>query len=237
MKYKFQSRPRKQAQDAIFSRKSKKISHPLLFFNSIQVLQSSSQKHFCIVLDEQLTFCEHLKMLTSKVNKTIGPLQKLQRLLPRSALITIYKAFVRPHLDYGDIVYDEAYNVSFHHKLILIQYKACLAITGAIRDTSKEKLCQKLGLNSIQIWLWFRKLGFFYKIFKNYQPSSRSKYSSKRNSAFNTRNVAKIFLFKIKHNFFKKLFLTQLLLNGTIWILIYKMKIVFTFFKKIFCNL
>ena len=78
------------------------------------------------------------------------------------------------------------------------------------------------------------KTMFFYKIFKNYQPSSRSKYSSKRNSAFNTRNVAKIFLFKIKHNFFKKSFLTQLLLNGTIWILIYKMKIVFTFFKKIF---
>ena len=169
MKYKFQFRPRKQAQDAIFSRKLKKIIHPPLFFNNIQVLQSSSQKYFCIVLDEQLTFCEH-----PKINKTIGPLQKLQRLLPRSALITIYKAFVRPHLDYGDIVYDEAYNASFHHKLVLIQYKAYLAITGAIRG-----LCQKLDLNSIQIWLWFRKLGVFYKIFKNYQPSSRSKYSSK----------------------------------------------------------
>ena len=49
-----------------------------------------------------------------------------------------YAAFVRSHLDYGDIVYDEAYNASFHNKLVLFQYLACLAITGAIRGTSKK---------------------------------------------------------------------------------------------------
>ena len=166
MKYKLQSRPSKQAQDVIFSRTSKKISHPPLFFNNIQIWQSSSQKYLGIALDEQLTFCKYLKMLTSKTNK-------------RSALITIYKTFVRAHPDYGDVIYDEVYNASFYHKLEFIQYSACLAITGAIRDSSKEKLCQKLGLNSLHIWLWFGKLCFFYKIFKNYQPNSRSKYSSK----------------------------------------------------------
>ena len=29
----------------------------------------------------------------------------------------MYKAFVRPHLNYGDIIYNEAYNETFHHKL------------------------------------------------------------------------------------------------------------------------
>ena len=50
----------------------------------------------------------------------------------------LYAAFVRSHLDCGDIVYDEAYNASFHYKLELFQYLACLAITGAIRGTSKK---------------------------------------------------------------------------------------------------
>ena len=45
-------------------------------------------------------------MVTTKINKIIGLLRKLQKLLARTALITIYKAFVRPHLDYGDILYD-----------------------------------------------------------------------------------------------------------------------------------
>ena len=48
----------------------------------------------------------------------------------------VYKAFIRPHLDYGDILYDQGYNMSFHQKLESIQYDACFAITGAIRGTS-----------------------------------------------------------------------------------------------------
>ena len=36
--------------------------------------------------------------------KTIGLLRKLQAVLPRPSLVTIYKAFIRPHLDYGDIM-------------------------------------------------------------------------------------------------------------------------------------
>ena len=78
-----------------------------------------------IILGSKLTFKNHITMVTTKINKTIGILRKLQNLLPRSALITIYKAFVRPHLDYGDILYDQAFNLSFQQKLESIQYTAC----------------------------------------------------------------------------------------------------------------
>ena len=90
-------------------------------------------------------------MLSLKRSKTYGLLRKLQNLLPRYTLITIYKAFVRPYLDYGDILYDQAYNMSFHHKLESIQCNVCLAITGAIRGTCRENLYQELGLESLQL--------------------------------------------------------------------------------------
>ena len=47
----------------------------------------------------------------------MGLLRKLSDLLPRQALVTIYKAFVRPHLDYGDVLYDQAFINSFHAKM------------------------------------------------------------------------------------------------------------------------
>ena len=97
-----------------------------------------------------------------KISRTIGLLRKLHNLLQR-ALITIYKAFIRPHLNYGDILYDQAY-MSFHQKLESVQYNACLAITGAIRGTLKEKLYQEKGSESLQLHRWYRKLGMFYKI-------------------------------------------------------------------------
>ena len=152
-------------------------------------------------------------MLTSKINKTIGLLQKLQNLLPRPALITIHKAFVRPHLNYGDIIYDEAYYAFFRNKLELFQYNACLAITVAIRGTSKEKVYQELGLEPFQLQRWFRKLCFFYKILKNNQPSYLSNIVPQRNFAFNTRNIDKDPLFMIKHNFFKNSFFPSIVIR------------------------
>ena len=49
-------------------------------------------------------------MMATKIYKTIGLLCKPQNLLPRPALIKIYKAFVRPHLDYREVLYDQAFN-------------------------------------------------------------------------------------------------------------------------------
>ena len=113
-KMSFNPDPSKQAQEIIFSRKTKKICHPSLRFNNSIVSQSPYQKHLGIFFDARLNFEEHLKVITTKVNKTTGLLWKLQKNLPRRVLMTMYTAFVRPHLDYSDIVYDEAYNERFH---------------------------------------------------------------------------------------------------------------------------
>ena len=160
----------KQAQEVIFSRKIKKTTHPPLVFNNAIVSQTNSQKHLGVTLDLKLTFEEHLLNVIKTVNRTTGLLRKLQSVLPRITLVTIYKAFVRPHLDYGDILYDQAFNNSFHDRLESIQYNACLAITGAIRGTSREKLYQELGLEPLRLRRWYRKLCLFYKVFKNEHP-------------------------------------------------------------------
>ena len=144
----FNADPNKHLQEVIFSRKLKKVCHPPLRFNNNNVSQASSEKHLGLTLDNRLTFDEHLTNVSNKISKTIGLLRKLQNILPRPALLTIYKCFIRPHLDYGDIMYDQAYNVSFHQKLESIQCNAVLALTGAIRGSSREKLYQELGLES-----------------------------------------------------------------------------------------
>ena len=84
--------------------------------------------------------------------------------LPRSSLLTIYKSFVRPNLDYGDVIYDQPYNSSFSDKIDIVQHNAVLAITGAIRGTSKEKLYQALGLESLRNSRWLRRMSYLYKI-------------------------------------------------------------------------
>ena len=74
-------------------------------------------------------------MILDKINKIKGLLNKLQNILPRSSLLTIYKKCIISHLDYGEIIYDQAYNASFHQKQELLQHNAYLAIKAAIRGT------------------------------------------------------------------------------------------------------
>ena len=64
--------------------------------------------------------------------------------MPRKSLITIYKVFSRPFIDYGDIIHDQPQNDFFCEKLESVQYKTALAITGAIQGSSREKLYQEL---------------------------------------------------------------------------------------------
>ena len=93
--------------------------------------------------------------------------RKLQNNLPRALLMTIYKFFITPHLDYEDILHHETFNNSFHKKVELIQHNAAFAITDSIRGSYREKLYQELGFESLQQQWWYRKLCLFFKILKN----------------------------------------------------------------------
>ena len=55
-------------------------------------------------------------------------MKRLSLFLSRKTLLTIYKSFVRPNLDYADIIYDKPFNESFKTKIEMIQYRVALAI-------------------------------------------------------------------------------------------------------------
>lgn len=76
-------------------------------------------------------------------------MRKLQNVLPKPSFLTIYKLFVRQHLDFGEIINDQAFNNSFQCQLERIKYNAALAMTGAIRNTSKGKLYQELSFETL----------------------------------------------------------------------------------------
>ena len=185
-----------------------KSSHPSVYFSDIPVNSTSVHKHLGMLLDDKLSYEHHLKFVLNKIKKTIGLLRKFQQIPPRQSLITIYKSFIRPHLDYGDIVYNRAFNESFHKNLVSMQYNAAIAITGAIRGTSSEKLFQELGLESVKSRRWFRKLCLFYKIFHEKSPSYLFQLVPPNNNFYAIRSSQsnKISSFKTGHNFFKDSF-------------------------------
>ena len=103
----------KQAIEVHFSNKRDKENYPPLQFNGINVQIADSQKHLGLMLDSKLNFNEHNENKITKCKKIIELMKKLFLILFRNSLLTISKSFVRPNLDYTDIIYDKPLNESF----------------------------------------------------------------------------------------------------------------------------
>ena len=178
----------KPAQEVLFSRKNQIQNHPTISLENAEVERSSYQKHLGIILNEKLNFKQHIDSALSKVNKGISVIKKLCHILPRKSFVTIYKAFLRPLLNYGDIICDQPHNVSFCEKLESVQYKAALAITGAIQGTSHNKIYEELGIESLKAGRWYRRLSCMFKILKEEAPNYLINLIPECNQATRTRN-------------------------------------------------
>ena len=140
----------KQAQEVLFSNKVTKRKHPNIIFNDNAVQKSANQKHLVLILDEKLTFNDHITSKLTTVNKLTSTLRKIYHHMPRDSLVTIYKYFIRPHLDYADVIFRKPSNATFSNRIESAQYNAALAITGTIRGISKEKLYHDLGFETMK---------------------------------------------------------------------------------------
>ena len=156
----FNPEPSKQAVEILFSQKRKhSVPHPPLYFNNIVVLRNEAHKHLGIILDSKLTFSNHIIEKIKIANKHIGMLRYISRYLPLSTLTQMYKMFVRPHLDYGDVIYHIPHPISLFdssmnlHPLMegieKVQYHAALAITGCWRGSNRNSIYVELAWESL----------------------------------------------------------------------------------------
>ena len=117
----------KQAIQVIFSQKKDKPVHPSLFFNGSEVVNKAEYRHLGMILDSKLNFLSHIKEAIVKARRGIGIIRFLSKYVAHDVLDQIYKLYVRPHLDYGDIIYhkyDPEFKLDFTKWLESTQYSA-----------------------------------------------------------------------------------------------------------------
>ena len=95
----------KQAIEVIFSCKDSKPDHPNLLFNGMPIAREPNTKHLGVYLDSRLNFAKHIKEKALKAMKGISLMKFLSKYIDRNVLDLSYKMYVRPHLDYGDVIY------------------------------------------------------------------------------------------------------------------------------------
>ena len=197
------------------------MDHPEIYFDNIEVSQVEEHKHLELILDKKLNFSSHIKELLGKANKGIGMIKLLSRNLPRSSLDQIYKlhiqAAARSHFDYCDVIYhvppvDNPYSHKNSQNFLMnrlesMQYNATLAITGAWRGTSREKLYQELGWESLSDRRWYRRLVLFFKVINGLAPTYLSSLlPDRREQRYNLRKTNSILAPKCRTDALKNSF-------------------------------
>ena len=178
-KMSFNPDPTKQAVELIiFSRKKRPPNHPPILFNNTPISKTDEHKHLGIILDLKLSFNSHIKSVISKSRRGIGLIKYLSNYLPQHTLNDLYKLYVRPRLDYGDVIYHipatkckyvERFKLNhLMEKLEYVQYSAALAIPGTWKGTSQEKLYNKLGWELLDLRHW--SLVLFFNFVNNLTP-------------------------------------------------------------------
>ena len=133
----------------------------------------AEHRHLGMILDSKLTFLSHIKEAIVKARRGTGIIRFLSKYVARDVLDQIYKLYVRPHLDYGDIVYhkyDPEFKFDFTKRLESTQYSAALAVSGAWRGTNTDKIYEKLGWEIFYYRRWYRRLCHFYKLQNDQRP-------------------------------------------------------------------
>ena len=176
-KMKFNPDISKQAIEVVFSCKYGKTRgiHPPLFFNEIPVARKESTKHLGIILDQKLNFREHIMEAIEKAKKGLSLMKFLSNLVNRKTLVLTYTMHVRPHLEYGDIIFHDCAKYLMD-MLESIQYQAGLIATGCWKNTSREKLYKELGWESLSDRRDLRRLLTYHKIISLKAPSYLHEY-------------------------------------------------------------
>ena len=133
----------------LFSKKRHppKLPHLILDGNQLQVV--TSHKHLGIVLTQSLDWSEYINSLLSKCNRLISIFKRYKYRWSRMALETCYKSFVRPIIEYGNIIYDSC-TQGQSKQIESLQLEAARLVTGTKKGSSPSNLVSELGWESLQ---------------------------------------------------------------------------------------
>ena len=144
--------------------------HPPLIFQGHQLENVLEHKHLGLSLRSDLKWNEHVKQVATKACKQVNILKTLQYRLDRDTLETIYTSFIRPILEYGNVVWDGC--TQDDAKLLEdIQMTAARIVTGAMKTTPIEKLYEETGWETLSKRRERSKQIMMYKIVHKLTPS------------------------------------------------------------------
>ena len=159
-----------KSESLVISRKRNKPNHPNLFMSNIEIPSVSSHKHLGIFLSNDGSWDIHINKSLEKAWRRVGIMRHLKVRLNRQSLQTIYFSFIRPLLEYGDVIWDNL-SQGLKDELDKLQNEAARIVTGCTKLVAIADLYEETGWETLSERRRKHKLILFYKMMNGLSPN------------------------------------------------------------------
>ena len=154
----------------VFSTKQDRGNYPDLYMSNTVINKVSSHTHLGLTYSDDLSWDKHIDRVTTNAMKSVNLMKRLYRNIPREQKCKIYKIFVRPKLEYGNIIFDACSDAKAK-QLENVQRQAALTCSRAYRVTSTKSLLDDLGWDPLSVRRQSHKLTIFFKMIRGIAPA------------------------------------------------------------------
>ena len=160
----------------LFHFRQKKISSPVaIYIDKNKLEQVKETKFLGVIINENLTWSDHIDVVSNKCSKNLGIIRKLQKTVPRNILVTLYSTLIYPYLNYCNIAW-ASQPTTFLEKLYRVQKKAMRVITHSAWNTHSLPLFKTLNFLTIYDINKLQTACFVYSAIHSILPPTFSHY-------------------------------------------------------------
>ena len=117
---------------------------PDLEINGTQLNRVKFTKSLGVLIDENLTWSNHINAISKKISSGIGSIKRISHCVPPATLHNIYHGFVQSHFDYCSVVWGNCAK-TLSDKLQRLQNRAVRVLTHSSYDADAIQLFKELG--------------------------------------------------------------------------------------------
>jgi hypothetical protein len=154
----------KKTEEMIITNKAP-TNHPAIKLNNYPIKTVEHHKHLGLTFSNDLTWKKHVYEIGKKAFNCLGLLRPHKMSMDRRTLETLYKSFIRPVLEYADVVW----HIPSDNRHVLdilerVQLEAARVVTGATRRCSTEGLYAEVGWEKLSMRRNFHRALQMFKI-------------------------------------------------------------------------
>ena len=200
-----------KTESMVITTKPNNVPHPVLVLQNTEIKNVKTHKHVGLNLEYNLWWQHHIQELETRAHKRLNILKILKFKLNRATLEKIYFVFVRPILEYADVVWAGAHQKDLV-KLDNVQAEAMRIVTGCTKRSNINNLYTECNWQSLSSRRDIHVLKMMYRIINNLTPSYLSNILPPKignNVSYNMRNAHNFNLPVMRTESFKQSFIPR----------------------------